>query len=493
MKKWIHGKSLMDWHRLILSVLMGIVGIWLIVTFAKAVSYTFPSVIDDVGTAMYKKTNMDTYHVNAIGAGLIQAWFSYKTWQGIYFTQTVDVCLMPISEAGIIQIVPFRFYMVFFFLVFICSCLFFIWNLIRQIVESEHVLENTIVCFTVFFFLITLVKAWRELFYWFQGMICYCLPVSMFFVVWGMVLLNGKKERKGVYIGAAIIGFLASGSALVVPAMGCYILLLIAVFNRNKKGIWAVFGASVSGALINVAAPGNFQRKNIIDATGYHVWKVLKVSLGDCITSVKDFLGYKYVWLFWAGLFLMVFLGLLVKKEIETKKLLWMDILLLPLPWITVFPAELGYAGGGVPNRVIFCVDITVLGIFMIWAFSLGYIIRVLLKQNTIVRTYIGGVIVGFVLMLFMNNTETMQSVYLVNVDTCRQLRDGSIKTFTQGVLDIYEYLEKTDENNIVVTEIPASIRNYEVFVFVEDPEHAMWEKLCRYYNRESIRYEKRN
>lgn len=483
--KWI------SFFKIAAAILFLCVSVWLVLTFAVAISYTFPQVIDDVATLMNKKYYVETDHVSSFGAALEVSKESFFHWQGIYFTQFMDTWLIPVRDNWKIDLFRFRIIMVSFYIFFVVSVLFFIYALIRRIYGIKDSLICTIVSFAVFYFVFTAYIPWRENFYWYQGAVCYMFPLSIYLFTCACILMANMDMRLIMCIIFSIISFFAAGSALCIPGVGCYMLLLICLFDLKNKYKWIIFSSSTLGAVINVLAPGNYRRRDYIDSTGLHLGKMICVSAQDSINAFKVLFSEGFTPLIWGGVIIFILIGLGYKNEkINFKQIALLSVLILLFPFLIAFPVELGYSGGGLPNRVLFCEHFAVSGIVFLDSYFIGAFLSrkfsIVKVREKVMIFGVGIALVCFCIIQFNKNVYTER---IVNINTFNELRAGVIPKFSEEVMELYTYLETTPEKDIVITKQPNPIWDFEKFVLTEDEKHGMWQKYCQYFEKQSIKY----
>ena len=107
-----------------------------------------------------------------------------------------------------------------------------------------------------------------KLFYWYTAVVGYTLMftfsmLALNFSIRSFQETDNKKVNLYLALGA-IFAFLGSGGSLVITSPTCSFLLavLIVCFDKVKEKVKLVipFAFALIGALVNVAAPGNYQR-----------------------------------------------------------------------------------------------------------------------------------------------------------------------------------------------------------------------------------------
>lgn len=189
----------------------------------------------------------------------------YKTFSGCYTSSFLGFFVSGLIDCSIWGIRIFElcsalcFYLVLYVFVYA-----FAYKVMRF--GREKVLP--LYCLLLALYNCVIYYVWHEAFYWFITSIQYLLILS--FIVMGTSLFilalyeENRKIRRVFLILAAILGFLGSGGTLSIAAFCCSIYLIAAFWGiaerRQLKASCAVMLVTISGAMLNGLAPGNYIR-----------------------------------------------------------------------------------------------------------------------------------------------------------------------------------------------------------------------------------------
>lgn len=137
-----------------------------------------------------------------------------------------------------------------------------------------------------------------------------------------------------------------------------------------------VFLAGVSGALINVAAPGNYVRHAVIDDSGLHFGMAAIYAVLEVIHTFEVLMINTPFMLF---ILVAIVVGVRLGKTgtiLDKKVLSVLEVICIGSPIISCFPVCLAYGGAGFPNRCK-CIETVVMVISLIvLAVLLGYVMN---------------------------------------------------------------------------------------------------------------------
>lgn len=435
----------------------------------------------------------DFSHANGVGVfgenifKLLRASFvymadSYKTWQGTYLSMFLQGFLSPINGAGEIQMV---IVMVGNVVLFILATILLISEICKFIGLDRH-----IKAFLGFLALLSILafKAWAEIFYWFSGAVSYSIPLSVAMLALALFL---KEKNKSTYVFACILTFLASGGSLEVAGASCFVILTVLFvkgYRNLQKNDFIFFGIAVAGALINVAAPGNYARRDVIDDTGLHLGAALIHSVNQVIRSV-EWLLYQTPFLVIAILCVMV--GFSIGGGEWFRKTLALKILGMcgALPVVTCFPVFLAYSssnGAGFPNRCEFvCVFVIVMT-----AIAVSVLLGVLLKEIGYMKNYrklLG--ILGLLCLLMPQLNDNYKYSNTVVYRMYGNVAVDGFKKYHDQVMDIYREIEKSENQDVVIEALPAAVPDfYDISTsLTTDPSYFANQAVAKYYGKNSV------
>ncbi len=200
----------------------------------------------------------------------------YKNWEGIYFGAILGGGIVPLRRWNFLGIN----------LVLLCIFLlsiFIIGRFIYQLCLPFYPCKKSIIFFMVTVNLFTCfnLRIAREMYFWFVGACGYTIPLFTGLLGFCCLVNACKSEclgrKRTLYlIVSSVLGFFSSGGNLQITAYICWLYLLFLagsiIKTRNIKSVFFSFSVTLLGALLNVAAPGNYIRKN----TSYEEISIIK-------------------------------------------------------------------------------------------------------------------------------------------------------------------------------------------------------------------------
>lgn len=461
--------------KLIVEISFMLVLGWTTLTFAVAIGFSFFRVIDDFSLAnrlrdLYEANN------NMLGVAFTYTLNWYSTWQGTFSSGFFLAVLSPLNGAGLVQlrVVLLCLYFVFLGLLWVCC-----YEIYRRLFDGIKA-HNLLMIYTIIVTSMLSFKVYMEIFYWYTGCIHYLLPM-VFFLAMILIINQAIKNNKLCwYVIGGVLAFILSGFSLQTAALNCLTLSYLSIFvYRNKRTI-SVFAVSCIGAIINVAAPGNYIRHDVIDSTGIHYGEAILTSCSRILVEIY--------WLMMETPFFLCFLiviGIGLIGSHKRIRLKWSGILyLVAIPFSVVYPVEVGYSGLDFPNRCQFALDVCLIIELVYTGGLLGNIIKEKSKTEK-GRKYavIGTILIGLLgIHLLKYDFGELKSV-----QTFIEIVDGSIPEYSRANVDIYRYIEESAEEDVLIT-VPTRIANYIPFQIPEDPEHGINVNLAQWYHKSSVR-----
>ena len=426
----------------------------------------------------------------------------YMDWQGTFFSMFLQAFLSPINNFGLSQLRAVMVGNVFFFFASLFALLWAGLSFFQAgadglsgetgTEEKKHVLFLRLVLLTVF--VVTLVNAdvYAEIWFWYSGAVAYSMPFSVLLVALSLFLLINKEElrgrrKTGYAVCAGILFFLSSGGSLAVAGAGCYTaLILTAVFFLSSRKVsvhnLAVLSAGVAGALVNVAAPGNFARHDGTAGAGLHFGKAFlytaRMFAEETSRLFKETIfGLVFLLMIAAGLYLAG------KCRIALKEYGVITVLSLAAGLVAYFPVALGYGDYYVPNRCYFIIDTVLVISLLNLALFVGICLHRLCglpadAKSTAVLLYI-------CLASVIVSPLSVGEMPLYRV--ARSVHNGSYREYYEKCVEIYDYLETCPEEEVVL-EMPEYIEDFECFYFDVDESGWVNQGIAAYYGKKSVR-----
>ncbi len=213
----------------------------------------------------------------------------------------------------------------------------------------------------------------KELTFWYNSICIYTIPLltglfGVICLIKAIMDANDKRKSSIFCLLSMTLGFLASGGSLQVAGYVCWLYLLFLGWGILEKKHWKItlmaFGITLLGALVNVTAPGNYNRQS----TSYENISIFKAAYYTFITVINEM---KYIfsqtyipWL----LLLLTIIAFLFLKPVKEK--LYHPIIVggaVLISWlISTFPVCYGYASSELASRGYEILDIyMVIGLFL--------------------------------------------------------------------------------------------------------------------------------
>ena len=335
--------------------LAGAVILFLVVLFPYlyVATYASPSADDFPNlSAVLEKSNK-----SFLGKTISQSINVYQSWQGTYSGSFL--CSLGLG-------IFYKFGILGLHLEYVGNiCLFFValWCVIKNFFKKlEFSPKGTFALAFITTSLMAFIMLYdfdvSEVFYWLTGLAVYTLPLS-FSLFTVAILMNEKISARELVI-ASILGFIAAGGSLNISAFICGVTLLLGFykFMKNKRidRSVIVFLIIFVGTIINVAAPGNYVRHEMI-SNSFPIWISLKYS---CMDVLKALWGYIEN----GTIMLLILLSTLLYNKLKEAKVIFINPILLAVVLfmgsvIIDFPVYLGYAGASLPLRCVFIRRVT--------------------------------------------------------------------------------------------------------------------------------------
>lgn len=427
-----------------------------------------------------------------IGASLGYMKEIYLDWQGTYFAMFLQALLSPVNNFGMPQLKAVMMGNALLFILALLGALRATFAFVMPEKKERHL--RLLVCSLVLFAILD-AEVFTEIFFWYSGAVAYSIPFSCgIFSCMFLIMLNNErysKRRRTVYtVCAAVLSFLASGGSLAVSGTGCYALLLLTVglfLYSGKLSLhnMAVTAAGIVGALINVAAPGNFARHTYNSGGDSNAWRLVQ--------SVKD--AIKIVWgeterltketffgiLFLAMLLVGIYLGKRLAKGLKAYGVV--SILALGAGFVTAFPVVFGYGGSEFPNRCYFILDVTLLVCFLNFAVFLGACLDRWggLSGN---KSACAVLAVVFLAAALLSPVTLSDSAFTA---MAKSQHSGAYGNYYAECIRMYDVLALSGEEDVIV-DVPEYIPYFECFYLDEDAAGWVNVGMAEYYHKNSVR-----
>lgn len=486
-KMKITPKGMIDRRKVIIAFNIVVI-VLMAVVISVAAGYTVLS-----GDDFTNGVRIGAYHVpffSYAGACCGYVKSMYMDWQGPFFSMFVQALLSPLNNFGLAQL---KAVMIFNALFFIGSLLFMVWAALDYAVDERDKKRHVrLTVFSLLLFSILDARVFAEIFFWYCGASAYCMPVSVLQISIGTFLLSNqeridKRKRTCLTAVSAVTLFLASGGSLAITGTGCYAVLVMTVgfFLASKKISVRnnmVMGAGIVGALINVAAPGNYARHSESAGDGFLLFKVMKWTVKNVCVEVERLSRET---LFGVIMIAMILAGVYLSDRIRRSLASYgvVSILALFSGFVTVFPVAFGYGSSYFPDRCYFVLDMALVISLSNFAVFIGCCIDRWsgLRENKSALAVI--YIVMFAALLC--GKETMETSAFFTV--AKSIGNGSYREYYEQCAAVYDYLAACPEEDVVI-EIPPFIENFACFYLDEDEDGWVNVGVARYYGKRSVK-----
>lgn len=461
----------------------------LFMVYAITASASYTVIVGDDFTNSVRIGAIHTSFFEYLAASLHYMTDMYFDWQGTYFAMFIQALLSPLNNFGLIQL---KVEMVLNALLFFGSLFGAIWTMLDFVFKEKKEFHIRLTIFTLVLFAILDANVYTEIFFWYCGATAYNIPFScvllsvMFFLKLNNIRYTPRKSMV-FCVCAAVFLFLASGGPLAVSGIGCYTVLLLTVgFYLASRKVSVrniiVIVAGIVGALINVAAPGNFSRHSYSSGGSWQLLQSVKWTVktvwGETERLTKETM-------FGVLLLAMILMGIYLSEKLQVylKEYGIISVLAIGCAYVTTFPVVLGYGGPYFPNRCYFLLDIMLVFSLFNFAVFIGCLLDLWADLHTDRKVWVVLLTVLFASCILC--PEALSESALMAVAESKH--NGSYKNYYEECVAVYDYLENCEEEDVVL-EMPEYIYNFECFYFDEDENGWVNVGIARYYNKNSVR-----
>lgn len=439
-----------------LTLLLATIAFLLIIPTLLGTLYIVP-IQDDLYHAMEAREYMEQGH-GLFSMAFTKTIENYRTTKPFYTSIFLMWFLSGLFQCSTwdIRIFAFLNAAVFYFAIYVL-----IHNLVVKVMkwEKNQVLPVYVLLIACLQCLIQYVN--HEDIYWFCASVGYLTELS--FMLFGAALFISaiEKESRKRLAGASVLGILAVGGALNVTAFCCCLYLLITLYawgGVKRKRRYAAVGMliTLSGALLNAAAPANFARRGE-PVTFAAVWDAVCFSLHWVFERILQLKSREY--LFLPLLLVLAWLPFRAKgKEDDFSFPLpgLVTIGLLGMSAVIVFPAVLGYGGNvyEILERGHFISDLAMyLFLFLIilyWKgwfdrqfFAKGFREKLQNHKAVIDAVVLFAFVIGFIRSDFGNYPAVIQF---------RDWAGGEYRRYADACSDVYRQIAESEGDIITLT-----------------------------------------
>lgn len=458
--------------------------------FLVAAFYTLPGIDDFSNAIIFEELIAQKGYWGAV---FQEANNIYFTWQGTYSGNLILYSLNVLYNWGIVGI---RVFSVFNLLLFLGSLLLLIRMIMVYIVRVKTWFPVSVVYGVICFCFFGL-RIHSDFFYFHTAACMYTIPISFGALSIGFAVkeIVGNKKSMLNKVCCIIFGLLGCGGSLQIPAAICFVYLLLLVwsfFYRKDffKEALILFLVILAGALLNALAPGNFVRQErmvLMRGGGFHVFRSLKYAIYMTITEIYYLLKDTYfLFTFWISF--LCFYNQIPKYKINPfNGPVGVLVTVIVGAVITNFPLAMGHGSTYMENRNYSTLDLfLVLGLFFFLYALVNYL-------NCKVKIEIGKKeILVFIMCIsigFISCQDRMEFFSTPSFLCLEQLEEKRIQQSAEEWVNVFEYLEKSDEKEIA---LPYPTYNQNILLtmnLTDNPEDWVNRDLAEYYKKTAIFY----
>ena len=297
------------------------------------------------------------YGSSIIGVA-VRTWEYYTTNQGTFLFTFLVHFIRAYSRFGL---PGFHVYMVFNTVLFIAS----LYLLISKLVRNR--LASVVISFSSFLLIFAMPQtlSGKELFFWYTGTLNFTLELSFSFMGLSLLLDYMQYSKKKYLILSMIFAFLASGGSLNIASPNCawfaavYVICVLDVrqnikMNEDGNGskekvpmcVLLPFAFALTGALINVIAPGNYVRAAEAASEGH---ETLTDAIRDTFSMCFQVDKILFASVTFICALILVFVTCLVldvkiaKSRVATVMMIVTLVGTCAIRYFTMFPVSYGY------------------------------------------------------------------------------------------------------------------------------------------------------
>jgi len=435
---------------------------------------------------------------NALVSALLYTRDVYITWQGTY-TGEIIMGLEPSVRESYTGL---RIILALSVILFVISLIFLVYQFTRKFLDFTPT-QAWIAALTAEFMAFNISET-GELFTWYTGAAVYTFPLIGFLFCLPFSILSFSTSKIRYSVLAAIFGFIGAGGSLEVVGFGCaaYVVLLlmyaarIGIKKSNiKKILFLVypFVITLIGAIITVAAPGNYVRHDLMEEEG--TLNVIPSAFYSTVNLISHVCSLLSSYIIPYAFLLCFVLGALAacRTAIKGKHVLYAILALVFVGFTTCFPVLLGYDaysldGLSSVDRVLYTFDFVIALMCMPVGFVLGMYVRGVFKahkldtKNELLKSSI--VIVALLLATsgtLINNFRNGMTMRIFN-----DLKNESVENVSVALDDIYKEVAR-GSGDVTVTRPPFPDTVLYIPAYIDNPDYFANVEVADYYDVDSF------
>lgn len=376
-----------------------------------------------------------------------QLWDYYTKWGGYLLSLAIVTFFQPFMYGGLEGL---RVTILLMNLCFYYS----LWFLVSTVIKAVYGVSNRKALLGIYIPVLLTFAAGsyynEDILAWYCDVGEYVLVVSCMFWSVGFLVKALYFGKVKWIVWACVLGFLTSGGTLNVAALNCGIFLVIGLLycaggGQKRKWIFLCFASALSGAILNVLAPGNYVRNGGI-TSGSSIITALVMAIDQSV----DRLRFVFFSTPFAVILIILFVCLLIflRGDINYKYPMPAGLAVIMLSGIIVvnFPVFLGY-GGYFPKRCVWVEDCVIyLGSFILVFCFAGWLKKrnrgLELKRDTIMC-----ISICCILSFCSLGGESVEQFWMVNAGIAK----GEIREASQYWEDVLYEIEHSENDSVVI------------------------------------------
>jgi len=434
-----------------------------------------------------------TYLVSAI----LYTRDTYLTWQGTYTGEL----LMGLEPSVRDSYTLLRLILILSVVLFVAGTLFLSFTIASRFFGLSRNLSWTIALIAEF--ISFNISASGELFSWYTGASVYTFPIIAYLFALSFSILSYYEGKRLYAVLAALLGFIGSGGSLMVVGFGCasfmVLVLIYAYVIKPKKSnckrfisLVVPFLITVIGALICVAAPGNYIRQG----GSMHIPQSFFYSGVNIITHVCFMIMH---YLLPVCMVICFVIGFVAVRRVITKETIFLGVLgFCFITTAAVFPVILGYDSYCFEaytnsDRVLYFADYIICLLSLILALILGSFVRSVLQKYDfdVKKLSVKTMPVIIIVFMLLSNGIVQNFLNGMTMKTLDDLMNRRIQIVSSSYEDIYNEISMQGEGADVKVSRP--VNPYTVMYapgYALDSEYFGNVEVAKYYKVNSFSME---
>lgn len=453
--------------------------------------YILPSA-DDFSNTYRMKEWLGDYHKSYFLTAMARTVDYYKTVGGYYFAGFINLFLSPYLRFGTAGLRVFCFVLnaVLYISLYIGVKVFVGYWL------GIHKRNAVFPIYFMLLFCFTNVYLNAEASFWYCVLVSYVLGFSLMVCGAAAFMKALGTEKKRWIAVAAVLGFLVSGSSLNLAALNGFIYLLVGAYGffilKSRKTSLICFGITFAGAILNLAAPGNYVRHGMVSSE-YNISHAVVLSVKLVGNRLYGMFTNKTLLPF---ILVALFCYILVREE-KVRIIKWLHPLVLAAVLlgslvVIVFPVFLGYAlessEAVLPERCYFVQDGAMyLFLFVIVIYMAGWMKErsdplQIKKEGLLLLS-----MVGFLTLCIWHSGMELANMY-PSLYLAKQIEDGQNARFVEYWQSIFDFIEESEEKEVCVYR--DELKTYSVLMspgLNQDKEFWINVRVAQCYGKDSV------